>query len=649
MPPARESADAAEYGMVDGDDDEHDSLIELSSGQPRPRRSAPAPRAGGPSQNSGASKPSIFLILFFLGLAGVYYLGLQEGKSEVKSENGSSRVFPPKNDASSAVDEESYTAKPLDQPTEPAKDGRLFTRERLKATRSEANKLIEMLENYYSGSEQAKKMLLDPWIDPWEIEDPKDLEKRDRATKLIDVMARALVSDERKTFLMGGIGSSVMAGHDNCHMDSYESQMERLWQPVWNAAGMDFVFQNAGEGGGCGDSHENQVFCVKQNVSPDVDIVHYEWTYFEHGAAAPQHESLIRWTQMLPRQPPVHIFNTGEMKGIPEEDLVKQYAKYGFNAFYMKTGFYNGGHDYNAEKKREKDPFDRFSAGYVGDGYHDTTRYGELEADKKRKESLGVVMRNWHPGPMGFQLTSDAFTYVYTKALLEALRLIEMYFDDGEDPREIWSENSRPILLKEDLPQPLHCDPEYCVVDEAPGCLNYEAPTYGFWGARVEDPNDDLNPHKGEVQNWSVWQQSNSLLYMVGKQDIAVFSEREDIEMCRHLDACGGISGKTKDDGMVVFRLPKMEVGLVVICGCCGKKVAEEFFVNNQNIEIRYNTVLLDPKTFDIWPNAKCVRLLKKFPTQGRESETPTGHAYLSLKVIEDMKNPVRISHVITI
>jgi hypothetical protein len=31
----------------------------------------------------------------------------------------------------------------------------------------------------------------------------------------------------------------------------------------------------------------------------------------------------------------------------------------------------------------------------VGDGYHNTTRYGELEDDEGRKNSLGVVMRNW--------------------------------------------------------------------------------------------------------------------------------------------------------------------------------------------------------------------------------------------------------------
>jgi len=63
---------------------------------------------------------------------------------------------------------------------------------------------------------------------------------------------------------------------------------------------------------------------------------------------------------------------------------------------------------------------------------------------------------------MGFQLTSDAFTYVYTKALLIALDLIEKDMNDGNDPRDTWSASERPLLLKTDLPEPRYCDPEYC-------------------------------------------------------------------------------------------------------------------------------------------------------------------------------------------
>lgn len=251
---------------------------------------------------------------------------------------------------------------------------------------------------------------------------------------------------------------------------------------------------------------------------------------------------------------------------------------------------------------------------------------------------------------MGFQLTSDAFTYVYTHALLKALDLIEKdIVDDGNDPRNTWSASERPLLMKGDLPEPQFCDPEYCVVDEAPGCLNYELPTFGKWGARVEDPDDDLNPYAGERQNWNVWHEDKDIWKMVDKADIKFFGNREDKEICRHLDKCGGISAQKADDGMVVFRLPKMEVGLVVICGCCGKGVGEQLFLNNQDISISYNTIPINRSEWELWPNSKCVRVLKRFPTSGRESETPTGHAYLAVKVLNDMSQTVRISHVITL
>ncbi|KAL3795930.1 hypothetical protein HJC23_002201 [Cyclotella cryptica] len=389
---------------------------------------------------------------------------------------------------------------------------------------------------------------------------------------------------------------------------------------------------------------------ILKNISPNVDIVHYEWSYFEHGGAAEYHESLIRWTQMLPKQPPVHIFNTGILVATNNNDdqFCTLYAKYGFNVWYQMTGFTNGGYDYESEKKLDP-PLDRFAWGQHGDGYHTRTRYGELETDEIRKESLEVVMRNWHPGPLAFQLTADAFSYVYAKAIHKALELIEKDINDGYDPRDKWSASERPMLLKRDLPEPISCDPTYCTLDEPPGCLNFELPTYGNWGARIEDPTDSLNPHLGEVQKWSLWHEDNDIWKLVAKEDISYFKDRDDKEICRHLDACGGISAQKVDDGMVVFRLPKMEVGLVVICGCCGKDVGENMFKSNPNIDILYNTVKLDPNSFDIWPNPKCVRLLKRFPTSGRESETPTGHAYLAINVTQDMSQVIRVSHVITV
>jgi len=541
-----------------------------------------------------------------------------------------------------------------------------FTLDRLKATREAAQNLVSMLENYYNGADQSKNMMLESWLVPWNF-DPQtnDTDKILMKDKIVDTMARALVTNDQKEFIIGSIGSSVAAGHDNCNFDSYERQMEQTFGPVWEAAGMELVCQNAGEGGGCGDDFANQVFCIKQNVSPNIDIAHYTWTYFEVGSdndkVLEARESLVRWAQMLPRQPPVHVFNTFELPGKPympadtdaggtmmEYELARYYAKYGYNAFYMRSGYAKGGYDYTTAFKENE--LNHFEANHIGDGYHNVTRYGENEEDPNRKASLGVVMRNWHPGPLAFQFVADTFSYLYAKSMLEALDRIEGEINNGKDPLDTWSAKKRKTMLKTSLPKPKVCDPLYCTVDEAPGCINYERPTYGWWGAKVEDPNDNFNPHKGEVQNWELWLdgQEMDLWHGVPKQDQAFFEDRDDKEVCRHLDGCGAISATSKDSGSVVFRLPKQEVGLVVLCGCCGKDIATEMFLNNPDIEVRYNGKLLDPASWDIWPNGKCVRLLKKFGAASAAAAT-TGHNYLAVKVLENIKEPVRISHLITL
>ena len=91
-------------------------------------------------------------------------------------------------------------------------------------------------------------------------------------------------------------------------------------------------------------------------------------------------------------------------------------------------------------------------------------------------------------------------------------------------------------------------------------------------------------------------------------------------------------------------------------------------FIDNPNIEISYNTVPIDRGEMDVFPNSKCARVMKRFPTSGQESQTPigstttgsptvsptvspTGDAYLAVKVLNDMPSSqtVLISHVITL
>ena len=98
--------------------------------------------------------------------------------------------------------------------------------------------------------------------------DPTSPEGAPSVEYLAEKMARAVVWKEK--FIVGAIGSSVTAGHDNCAYDSYENQLERTMAKVWEAAGVEWEVRNAGEGGGCGDSFRNQIFCTRQMVGDDV-------------------------------------------------------------------------------------------------------------------------------------------------------------------------------------------------------------------------------------------------------------------------------------------------------------------------------------------------------------------------------------------
>ena len=280
---ATQVGDEEEVGTVPGggggdDEAEGDSLIEPSSAGAggggvgrrisRPLGSATRwDNASSPVRrlwsivSRSHHRPVCLAIMSLLLLAGVFHLGRLEAKKEGGGGGGG--------------DDDDGSDRASDAGSSTTASGAVgtFTREHLDATRAEASRVLSLLEGYYSaGADSARAMLMNPWLDPWEFDDVRWPEKRDRNAKLVDTMARALVTDGQGTFLVGAIGSSVVAGHDNCRYDGYQAQMERLWQPVWEAAGMNFAIQNAGEGGGCGDSYQNQGMCITQNVSPNVDI-----------------------------------------------------------------------------------------------------------------------------------------------------------------------------------------------------------------------------------------------------------------------------------------------------------------------------------------------------------------------------------------
>jgi len=253
---------------------------------------------------------------------------------------------------------------------------------------SSSNAAVELflrnLESYYGGSEILRNSI---FLKPGTTLYTRSLDF------LANKLARAVVHNDR--FVVAAIGSSVTAAHDNCHYDSYPNQLMRTLSPVFAAAGIALEVRNAGNGGVCGDDFRNQVFCIRQLVGDDIDVLHYSWNHFEAGkeyrTLLSFREMLVRWALMMPRSPAVHIMNSDELRsdedcgrayGTPE--MFQAYSQYGANAICLQTGLLRSGR-WQGEKWAE-----------VGNGIHQTTRYGELaDVTQKRRESLGVMFRNW--------------------------------------------------------------------------------------------------------------------------------------------------------------------------------------------------------------------------------------------------------------
>jgi hypothetical protein len=218
------------------DDDAEDIELVSGGGDGRHRRSTPPPS----SSSSSSSPTKWIIILFLIVLVGVYKLGMEEGKAEVQHEGGdvemkkNQQQQQHENNQAAAQEEQikipDTTTTTTTTTTSPTKPPMKFTMDQLNFMRTECHKLINLLDNYYFGKDKAIAMLMNSYVGPWNFDEvsidnheestsetmigtssPRKL----RATKLVNTMLRALVTDSQETFLMGGIGSSVMAGHDN--------------------------------------------------------------------------------------------------------------------------------------------------------------------------------------------------------------------------------------------------------------------------------------------------------------------------------------------------------------------------------------------------------------------------------------------------
>ena len=170
------------------------------------------------------------------------------------------------------------------------------------------------------------------------------------------------------------------------------------------------------------------------------------------------HERLIRYAQLMEHQPPVNFINA--MNDL-YADLHDMYAFYEETAAPNAVMMSGGMRQANLTLNR--------GGATIGDGLHNTTRYGEKEENPDRKQSLGVGFRNWHPGPLGFQYLADVLGYAYNMHFLAALDVIEKEYFLTTATRDPKFSSTRKPLLGSDLGDPKVCNSTYCKVDTPPG------------------------------------------------------------------------------------------------------------------------------------------------------------------------------------
>jgi hypothetical protein len=485
--------------------------------------------------------------------------------------------------------------------------------QQLDATRAAILQMRSMLEDYYGGADVLRKT--------WYLQ-PDDPRYQKGIDFLADKIARSIVWHDR--FVIGTIGSSVTAGFDNCYYDNYQKQLERLMAPIWKAADVHFEVRNTGQGGECGDSFDNQVWCLRTLVGDDVDMTQYSWTYFEAGSSAQElglyHELFYRWSLLMEHSPVPQIVYTSDCAKFSELDqkLLDAYGRYGADVLCMERGIKTRG--YPGKKWGE-----------VGDTLHDTTRYGEAPGvGEERRRSLGVVFRNWHPGPLLFQTTADAMALKLSDAMLVALDRIE----SEPQPRVRWPQRPR---LPAIVGKPLACPPDWCGGTEPPRCVDYEEPTYGQQHFRRLEPADAANP----LRDLAAASDSGWLLWQGPSADRYVPQAERTLPECAQPARCAGlVAPESKQAGWLTFELQNLDLGFVAVC--CSKKKCGQIMLD-AGAEFRLNG---EPPSAAPVPirDGKCVRVQARF--EQSEGGKPR-NTYLSIR-LPALSEPIpAITHVI--
>jgi hypothetical protein len=112
---------------------------------------------------------------------------------------------------------------------------------------------------------------------------------------------------------------------------------------------------------------------------------------------------------------------------------------------------------------------------------------------------------------------------------------------------------------------------------------------------------------------------------MVGKVDTAIVKALHNLEWdkkCAHLDACGGITPMSDSTAPTITHIQLTilkDVRGHYICLWLPCQEVQAMFLQNPSMMFKLNGKVLNKLSMDLYPNKKCVRLLRWFGNSGHE------------------------------
>ena len=192
------------------------------------------------------------------------------------------------------------------------------------------------------------------------------------------------------------------------------------------------------------------------------------------------------------------------------------------------------------------------------------------------------------------------------------------------------------------IPQDSELYPLALLDDEPPGCLTLEQSTFGKPQVVIADKAEDfLNPYREAVKKIDSGNDAWSIVSRGPNWQMVPREERSMGEICKPPDHCAFFQQPSSGVGTpIVFRLPKMTLGMIMICGG-NIDAGKSTLVKPGTLVALFDGKELDPSGFKVFPTNKCVALQSKF---NGPVEDKHGHLYLSIVA----KSNFEISQVIT-